>query len=64
MFNRVALKEKAKNLLSFNYWKMVLVALILGLVLSNGPDLKFDISGGRFQIYTEFGELKNDIREM
>lgn len=64
MFNRVALKEKAKNLLSFNYWKMVLVALILGLVLSNGPDLKFDISGGRIQIYTEFEELKNDIREM
>lgn len=44
MFNRVELKSNAKNILAKNYWWIVLVTLILGLVSGSGTGINFNFN--------------------
>lgn len=45
MFNRAELKDNAKKILSKNYWWIVLVTLILGLVTGSGTGVNFNFDG-------------------
>ena len=62
MWNRVELKEKAKFALKQNYWKIILVCLILGLVGGTGnPTFEFNYEtstpyyDGTSEIYMDDG---------
>ena len=56
MWNRVLLKERGKAAFKANYWKCVLVALILGLIVGGGPSY----SGG-FNVGNRLND--NDVIE-
>lgn len=52
MWTRVELKENAKKYFKFNYWKMVLVALVISMVGGGGGGVSFNYS-------TSAGNLDN-----
>lgn len=56
MFDRVELKNNAKKILSKNYWWIVLVTLIFGIVsgTGSGVNLNFNFSGNNFSSYSNF----------
>ncbi len=47
MWNRVLLKERAKDAFKSNYWKCVLVALVLSLVVGGGSSFGTSFNYGR-----------------
>ena len=61
MFNRVELKNNAKKILSKNYWWIVLVTLIFGLVSGGGTGLNLNLNlSGDTSIFSSFnnGDLE------
>lgn len=66
MFNRVELKDNAKKILRKNYWWIVLVTLIFGIVSGSGTGLNFNInfsnnSSEFFPIYNNNSDFNNGI---
>lgn len=67
MFNRAELKENAKKMLTKNYWWIVLVTLILGLVSNSGSGININLqnttkltggaSGITSGVIDEFGNI-------
>lgn len=59
MFKRVELKDNAKKILSKNYWWIVLVTLIFGLVSgeSAGINLNFNFFGDESRTYSTYNDF-------
>ncbi|MCQ2507019.1 MAG: DUF975 family protein [Lachnospiraceae bacterium] len=62
MWNRAELKSKAKDLLAKNYWKMLLVALILSLITGTGSSSGRDDTDTGVSIITDAKDSFNEIK--
>lgn len=62
MFSRIELKNNAKRILSKNYWWIVLVTLILGMVSGSGAgiNLNLNLSGNSSTEYSSYDDIFND----
>lgn len=56
MFNRVELKKNAKKILSKNYWWIVLVTLIFGLVSGESVGINLNFSDNTSNIFSTYND--------